>query len=458
MSIAIAIEEKDLDSIEKRQKFTVSIIGATRNSLSLAHLLAEAGFKTIVVDKNHSIINLLRSGNAPFLEPELNVLLKKHAKDGYLTFTNDIREASSKSDVILLFVQTLIDRKKKPDYSHIEKACKEVGTSMRKGCLIILASTLGMGLTERLVKEKLENASGMRAGIDFGLAYSPIHISPESNFKDSATRSQFVSAVNEQSLRSACTILNIAIKADITKIGNIKTAEVADLFMDAFQDVNIALSNELAKFCERAGIDFMEILNLANSHSNCQLPLPRIIKEHVSKASFLLLEEATMTDTKLLLMALARKVNDEMLRHAFHLVIDGLRACNKTVRRAKVSVLGVSSRANMRELYGSSARKLVNLMKRKGMVVRVYDPLFSYKELVEKGYPAERTLKEAVEQTDCLVITVGHDQFKQLNLKKIKLLARKSAALVDMGYAIDPVKAVREGFIYRGLGRGILAK
>jgi len=67
-------------------------------------------------------------------------------------------------------------------------------------------------------------------------------------------------------------------------------------------------------------------------------------------------------------------------------------------------------------------------------------------------------LKETVEQTDCIVVTVGHDQFKKLNLKKIKILAKKSAAIVDMGYAIDPVKAVKEGFIYRGLGRSTLAK
>ena len=454
----MAIEEKDLDSLEKRQKFTVSVVGCTRNGLSLACLLAEIEFKTIVVDKNLSIINSLRNGNIPFLEPELNTLLKKHTKNGYLTFTNDIREASSKSDVILFFVQTLIDRKKKPDYSHIEKACKEVGTSMRKGCLIILANTIGVGLTERLIKEKLENASGMRAGIDFGLAYSPIRISSESNFKDFAATSQFVSAVREQSLRSACAVLNTAMKVEIIRIENIKTAEVADLFKDVFQDVNIALANELAQFCERTGIDFMEVQNIANRRSNCFLPTPRITKEHASKASFLLLEEAAIADTRLPLLTLARKVNDEMLRHALRLIIEGLRASNKTVRRAKVSILGVSSHANMKELYGSSTRKLVDLMKRKGMVVRVHDPLFPYKELVEKGYPAERTLEETIEQTDCIVITVGHDQFKRLNLKKIKILARKSVAIVDMGYVIDPVEAVKEGFIYRGLGRGILEK
>lgn len=458
MSLAMGIKEKDLDSLEKRQNLTACIIGCTRNSSSLAYLLAEAGFKTILADKNHSIIDFLKNGNAPFLEPELNALLKKHDKNGCLTFANNIREASSKSDFVLFFVPARIDRKKKPDYSHIEKACKEVGTSMRKGCLIILASTMGMGLAERLVKEKLENASGMRAGVDFGLAYSPIRVSSGSSFKDLAATSQFVSAVNEQSLTSACAILNTAIKAEMVKIGSLKTAEVVDLFENAFQDANIALANEFAQFCERAGIDFIEIQNIASRHSDYQLPTPRITKESAAKASFLLLEEAAIADTKLPLLTLARKVNDGMLRHALHLIIDGLRACNRTVRRAKVSVLGVSSHSNMKEMHGSATRELVNLLKRKGITVRVYDPLFSYKELLEKGYPAKRTLKETIEQTDCLIITVGHDQFKQLNLRRIKLLARKSAVIVDMGYVIDPVKAVKEGFIYRGLGRGVPTK
>jgi len=458
MSAAMAVEEKNLDSPEKRRKFTVSVIGCSRNGLLLAHFLAKAGFTTIAVDKNHSIIDFLRNGNAPFLAPELNTLLKKHMQSNFLAFTSDIREISSRSDVIFLFVQTIFDQKKKPDYSHVEKVCKEVGTSMRKGCLIIVASTIGVGLTERLVKEELENASGMRAGIDFGLAFSPIRVPTESSFNDPAVTSQFVSALTEQNLESASTVLATALKADIIRIDGIKTAEVLDLFKDAFKDVNFALTNEIAQFCEKTGIDFMEILNIANKYSSYHLPTPGITKEHTSKASLLLIEEAAMADAKLPILALARETNDEMLRHALHLIIDGLRACNKTVRRAKVSVLGISSHANMKKKCDPSTRKLVDLMKSKGMVVRVYDPFFSYKELVEKGYPAARTLKDAVEQADCLVITVGHDQFKRLNLKKIKILARKSVAIVDLCYAIDSVKAVKEGFIYRGLGRGIQAK
>ncbi len=86
----------------------------------------------------------------------------------------------------------------------------------------------------------------------------------------------------------------------------------------------------------------------------------------------------------------------------------------------------------------------------------VYDSLFSHRDLVEMGYRAEKTLRKTVEKADCLVIAVGHTRFKRLNLRKIKFLVRKPAAIVDMGRVIDPDKAEKEGFVYRGVGRGVL--
>ena len=88
----------------------------------------------------------------------------------------------------------------------------------------------------------------------------------------------------------------------------------------------------------------------------------------------------------------------------------------------------------------------------------VYDSLFSNKELKEMGYRAEITLTKSVEKADCLVIAVGHSRFSRLNLKKIKLLMKKSAAMVDMGRVIDPDKAEEEGFLYRGVGRGAFSE
>jgi len=98
------------------------------------------------------------------------------------------------------------------------------------------------------------------------------------------------------------------------------------------------------------------------------------------------------------------------------------------------------------------------MMNKKEMLVRVYDPLFSFKELTGMGYPAERTLRKTIAGTDCLLVTVGHDQFKRLRLRKVKFLAKRSAAIVDMAHIINPAEAEREGFVYRGVGRGVWTK
>lgn len=128
------------------------------------------------------------------------------------------------------------------------------------------------------------------------------------------------------------------------------------------------------------------------------------------------------------------------------------------MRRAKISVFGVSYRPNVKEPRGSSIKRLVNKLGKKGATVRIYDPLFSQKELEELGYPAERTLTKTVQGVDCLLIAVGHNRFRRLNLRRVKFLVKKPAAIVDMGHVIDPVKAEKEGFVYRGVGRGVWSR
>jgi UDPglucose 6-dehydrogenase len=112
----------------------------------------------------------------------------------------------------------------------------------------------------------------------------------------------------------------------------------------------------------------------------------------------------------------------------------------------------------VKEPRGSKTEELVKKLRAKGATVQVYDPFYSLKELTDMGYPAQKTLTKAVKGTDCLVIAVGHDRFKRLNLRRIKHLMRKSPAIVDMGHVIKPAVAEKEGFIYRGVGRGVWSR
>ncbi|NIV43481.1 hypothetical protein GWN49_01085, partial [Candidatus Bathyarchaeota archaeon] len=186
MPTAMMIEKVTLDAPEKRRKFTVGVIGCGRIGLPTACLFAEAGFKVIGVDVNARTVDLLNKSRAPFSETGLRDLIEKHVKNGSFRATTNIRETASVSDIILFVVPTPIDKKKKPEYSTIERPCKEVGLGLRAGSIVVVASTTGPGTTETLVKETLENASGLKAGVDFGLAHSPTRAAPGRVLKDLA--------------------------------------------------------------------------------------------------------------------------------------------------------------------------------------------------------------------------------------------------------------------------------
>jgi UDP-N-acetyl-D-mannosaminuronic acid dehydrogenase len=452
------LEEKDLDVIEKRRKYTVNVVGCGRIGLPTACLFAEAGFKVIGADVNSRVVTLLNKGKPPFSETGLETLLKKHVKNGSFTATTDIRKAVSISDVIVLVVPTPIDRKKKPDYTFIERPCKEIGRGLRAGSLVIVASTTGPGITETLIKEALENASGLKAGVDFGLAYSPTRAAPGQILRDIATYARVVGAVNEKSLKVASLVLGTIVKGEIVKVRDMKTAEAVKLFENVQRDVNIALANDFGQFCEKAGIDYLEARKAANTSPDCNLLFPGIVGGHIPKDPYLLLEEAESVNAKLRMLVLARKINDEMPAHAIRLVRDALKKCGKTLRRARISILGVSYRPNVKEPRGTKTKELVTKLRAKGAIVRVHDPFYSQKELTEQGYPAKKTLTNVVEGADCLLIAVGHDRFRRLNLRRIRFLMKKPSAIVDMGHVIDPAKAEKEGFIYRGAGRGVWSR
>jgi UDP-N-acetyl-D-mannosaminuronate dehydrogenase len=235
--------------------------------------------------------------------------------------------------------------------------------------------------------------------------------------------------------------------------------EAAKLFEEAYQNVNAALANEFAHFCEKTKIDFVETQEVINLEPNHCQQVPGITEVNGLKDSYLLLEEAEAVNARLRMLTLARRINDETLNHTLQLVRSALRTCQKTLRRAKISIFGVSSCPNMKELHTrSSIEKLVISLKKRGAKVQVYDPFFSPKELSLMGYLAKATLTKTIEGTDCIIITVGHDRFKRMNLGRISAFVKKPAAIVDMGNVVDPAKAEKEGFVYRGLGRGVWTK
>ena len=452
------LKKEDIDSPEKRANYTVAVVGCGRMGLPHAALFAEAGFKVIGVDSNPQVFASLKRGKAPFFEPKLDPLLRKQVKEKRFTSSNETRTVAAESDIIIPIVQTPLDERKRPDYSPLEKACRDVGMGMHAGSLFILSSTVGPGVTESLVKKTLENASGLKAGNDFALAYSPVRATSGRVLRDIQNYTKVIGAIDQNSFSVASLVLSTIVKADMVQVTGIKVAEAVKLFQNVYRDANLALTNEFACLCERIGIDFLEVQEAVNTDPYVHLLLPGIVSGHIPKDPYLLLEEADNVDLKLRMTQMAREVNDAMVDHAVYLVRDAMQACGKPLARTKISVLGVSYRPNIKEPRGSLTREVVKKLKTKNVYVHVFDPFFTYEELEELGYPSVRTLQKAMEGVDCLLIMVGHDVFKRINLRKFKFLARKRAAVVDMGHVINPSRAEKEEIVYRGFGRGVWTK
>ena len=444
---------KDLESPEQRQEYTVCVVGCGRTGLVTACLFLKAGFKVIGVDTSSHIVHQLKKGKSPFSENDLRKLIEPCIKNSQFKATTTIRTAVSESDIIIIAVPSALDKKKKPDYTHLEKTCREIGMSLNAGSLILLQNNMAPGTTQTLVKETLENASGLKVGTDFGLAYSST-LNGSLNVLDNVTNgTKVVGGITKRSLKVAGLFLNTITTGEIIRVKDIKIAEAVKLLEEAYKDVNIAFANEFAQFCEKAEIDFVKVWNIIN-------PLKFSGKAglHMSKDSFVLVEEAEALDVKLRVLSLSTKINDETLDHAVRLIRDALRASQKNLRRAKVSVFGISALVDRKKVSNSAAKKLVQQLKKRGVLVKVYDPLFSHKELLSLGYDSETSLSSTVEGADCLVIAVAHDRFRRLNLNRLQMLMKQPAALVDMGQIIDPVKAEKAGFIFRGFGRGVWTK
>ena len=455
MQRTATISASDLANPDGRKGITISIVGCNRTGLTTACLLADAGFKIVCIDSDQSIIARIRRGKLPFVEPDLESLLRENKERKRLSATTDIKGTISKSNIILLFISLRIDEKGRSDHSSIEKFCRDLGLNLEPGALVIMTGNLGPSMTETLIKEILETASGLRAGADFGLAYCPIRTVPGRGLQDLVGNPKFFGAIDERSSKLTRAFLSTITKGKIIELRDIRTAEAVRLFESLYHEANIALANELAGFCEEAGIDFMEVQKVANTKSQCRLSIPGSVGEQISDDSYLLIEEAENLKIRPRMIMLARKINDNVMKRVLYLVKDAVRSCGRPARRAKVVVLGVSCQANVKEIHGSFARELVEFLRGKGLIVKVYDPLFSHRELIEFGFPAEKTLTKTVKGMDCLLIAVGHDRFKRLNLHRIKLLMKKPSAIVDISTIIDPAQIEKRGFVYRGLGRGV---
>ena len=452
MPDVLHLKPEEIDTNEKRGKYTVNVVGCGQKGVNIGIAFTEAGFKVLCTDADQSVVKRLSRAKTPLPDREMEAKLRNFTRVGMLSFSSDAKSGVAQSDIIVLTIGAKIDEKKNADYTEIETSCKQVGAALRRGQLVIYAGLATFGLMEGVVKETMENTSGLKLGEDFGLAYNPVFVFDGDRSKEPLSNKELLLASNDKnSLSSAAIVLATLTSKSVKQIPDFKTAELATLFAVARRDANVALSNELAMLCENAGKDYFETLEIADTGFLAMDYAPRVAEESWSDELYLLLESAENLSSKLRLTALAKQINESMARHAVSLVQDTLRSCGKTLRRARVAVLGkAKSRA--------SGGDFVRMLEAKGAKISLYDPFLPLNDVSDVKPTPKRSLIEAVENSDCIVILTADAQFKHLNLKNLHAIVKAPAAIVDLARVIKPEEAAKEGFIYSGLGRGVEKK
>lgn len=436
---------------------TIGVIGLGWMGLPTACLYADAGARVLGADMNPKVVERINKGDSPIDETGLSTMLKKTVRAGKFTATTATEETAANSDILFIVVPTMIDRQKRADYSAVEDACASIGKGIKNGSLVIFESTCGPGVTERVVKGTIEKYSGLVAGQGFGMAYSPIRAMGGRALQDMQTYSKIVGAIDKKSLEAACAALSVIVKGELIRVRDIKTAELSKLFETIYRDVNIALANEFALLCEEVGVDYLETMRAANSQPYSHLHATGVgVGGHCLPVyPYLLATEAYALDAKLRIVLDARKINDLMPRHVAKLASDGLRICGKSLKRAKVVVLGISYRPNVKETRYSASLDLISILKKRGAKVTAFDPLYNASEMESMGLTSEPTLRKAIEKADCSILTVTHDEFKNLDTIELAAHMSKQGLIIDCTGILDPTSVEKTGLVYRGTGRGL---
>jgi len=438
MPTVLNLKPEEVDTVEKRSKYAVSVVGCGQKGILYANAFAAAGFRVICTDSDPTVIKKVAKGKTPNSQSQDEAILKGHINSGQISVSSEREKSVSQSDVVVIAIGAKVDEQKKMDYSQIVSACKQVGAALHVDMLVIYGGIAGIGFIESTVKETLENTSGLKAGRDFGLAYNPI-LSAEASIANLELK---VAAADPASLNAASTLLK-TLTRKVKEINDIKTAETATLFAIAKQDANRALANELSVFCEIANTDYFNVLKQLDL--NDPSFWPTIVEEEHRNEAYLLLDSAENLNAKLKLTTLARQINEDMVKHAVNLTKEALRRGGKPLRRAKIAVLGTANPTTATGVF-------VRMIEQKGAKPSLYDPV---SKMGPQDWRVVKTnLNEAVEGTDCIVVLTGQEQFKKLNLKKLKALMKTPAVIVDLIGIFEPQKVEAEGFIYLGLGRG----
>lgn len=448
-------------SLIKNKKVSVGIVGFGYIGSCIGAVLADKGFNVVGIDTNLKLIEEVNSGKIGIHEPGLKELVRKTVKSKNLKAASDF-SALQNVDVIIVTVGTPLSDDYSPNMSHIISASQSISKNLKRGHLVILKSTIPPGTTEGTVKQILEK-SGLKAGKDFGLVFSPERLAEGRAIKEFLSIPIIVGAPDKKSSQLASKFWELILKVKTIIVPDAKTAEMTKLADNLWIDLNIALGNEIALLCDKLGINALEVIKAANSlpkvehNVNILMPSMGVGGYCLTKDPWFVHSIGKKHGIDLISPVISRKINDGMPIYTFNLIKESLEEQGKKIEDSKVAVLGISFKSNTGDCRLTPTKYAIELLEKSGCKLAIYDPLVNERDAKTVTQVAMcSSIEEAVKNADCIAFFTGHEEFKKFPIEKLKKLSCKKCSLID-GRNIfsngEIIKIKNLGFLYRGIGR-----
>ncbi|WP_053228111.1 nucleotide sugar dehydrogenase [Spirochaeta cellobiosiphila] len=409
----------------------IEIIGLGYVGYPLALQAASKGHEVFGVDKNTSLIEQIKLGKSPVTSDAHIESLQEKVK-------LEVGVNVESSDVFIVCVPTPVTRKSLPDLSFVIKAVEDISRVLEDDNLIVIESTIYPGVCDDIVAPILN-----RTGKRYLLAHCPERINPGDKYWNVSNIPRVVGGNTEIATKEATNLYKEIIDADITPLSQLKAAEATKILENTFRDINIAFINEMAQSFYRLGINVKEVIKGASTKPFAFMPhFPGLgVGGHcIAVDPYYMIEKGKEVGFDHDFLALARKINTKMPSFSVDVIQDGLNDLSMCLKGTNITVLGLSYKPNVRDDRESPSYEVIELLKKKGAVVNVYDPFF-----LEKSDTL--TFKEALFLADCVLLATAHDEFvRNINeFKGIKLL-------VDGRNALNSLDVEQLGILYKGIG------
>jgi UDP-N-acetyl-D-glucosamine dehydrogenase len=382
---------------------TIAIIGAGYVGVPLADTFGAAGHSIVLVDVQPHRVDMLNRGES-YVEDVPSERVKELVDAGRLRATLDYDELRE-ADAILIALPTPLSDQREPDLSIVLDATRDIAKRLKNGHLVVLESTTYPGTTREQLQPILEE-SGLKAGEDFHLAFSPERVDPGREDWTTQTTPKIVGGVTDTCTRRAVELYETALETVIA-VSSPEAAELTKLLENIFRSVNIALVNELAQLCDRMGLDIWEVVDAASTKPFGFMrfdPGPGLGGHCLPVDPFYLSWKARQYDFYTEFIELAGKVNANMPYFCRSLISQALNhGRERSLKGSKVLLLGVSYKANVRDTRESPALKLIELLRNAGADVAYHDP--HVPDLPERGLSSV-ALEPA--EYDCVAIVTAH--------------------------------------------------